>query len=245
MTTKEIIRCFASSKPDRQFSRKELLSWIHDMGLSGNSTEALISLSLNRMLNSGELTKESWGTYTLATQDRYFYMPIPSEEIGEIYRFLKTDLPYTNYCVWNPQVIVPFMRHIPNLQMLIVEVEKIAIESAFNFLQNKGLSRRLFINPSKDDYSHYVNGIPSIIVKPLVSQAPLIDFGGVKMPTIEKIMVDIYGDVDFAYAQGSELYTIYENILSSYQINYKALYRYADRRGRRSQIEDILNTLKI
>lgn len=242
MTTKDIIRCYAGLQPEQRFSRKNLLSWMRDVGLFRDGSEAAINLSLSLMLKSGELIKESWGTYILPLQKKRLFIPIPSKEIRDINQILKVEFSYTRICVWDPQIIVPFMQHIPNLNLLIVEIERIAMEPAFNLLQEKVSDRRVIFNPSSEDYARYVSGFPSIIVKPLISQAPLINFGGINMPSLEKVMVDISGDVEFSFAQGAELYTIYKNLLSSFVVNYKALYRYADRRARRSQIESIVKT---
>ena len=52
----------------------------------------------------------------------------------------------------------------------------------------------------------------------------------------------ISGDVEFGFAQGAELYTIFDNLLSSFVVNLKSLYRYADRRARRSLVENIVKT---
>ena len=245
MTTKEIIRCYAGGQPDQKFSRKGLLAWMHDMGLSNDGTDAAISLALSRMLQSGELMKESWGTYSLTSQKKRLFVPVPGDEIRGISQLLSSEFPYTAKCVWNPEIVVPFMQHIPNLQVLIVEIERIAMEPAFNLLQGRESSRRVVFHPTSDDYAHYVSGFPSIIVKPLVSQSPLIDFGGVSMPSLEKVMVDIALDAEFAFAQGAELNTIYGNILSSFEVNEKALYRYADRRGRRSLIESLIKASEL
>lgn len=240
MTTKEIIRCYASLQPEQRFSRKELLSWMREVGLFRDGSEAAINLSLSLMLKNGELIKESWGTYIIPTQRKRLFIPVPSKEIRDINHLLKEEFPYTNICAWDPQIIVPFMQHIPHLNMLIVEIERIAMEPAFNLLQEKVSERRVIFNPSSEDYARYVSGFPSIIVKPLISQAPLIDFGGINMPRLEKVMVDILGDIEFDFAREGELYTIIENLLSSFDVNCKALYRYADRRSRRSQVDSLL-----
>ena len=240
MTTKEIIRCYASLQPEQRFSRKDLLSWMREVGLFRDGSEAAITLSLSLMLKNGELIKESWGTYLLPIQKKRLFVPVPNKEIRDISRLLKEEFPYTNICVWDPQIIVPFMQHIPNLNLLIVEIERIGMEPAFNLLQEKVSERRVIFNPSSKDYARYVSGFPSIIVKPLISQSPLIDFGGINMPRLEKVMVDILGDIEFDFAREGELYTIIENLLSSFDVNCKALYRYADRRSRRSQVDSLL-----
>ena len=213
---------------------------MREVGLFRDGSEAAITLSLSLMLKNGELIKESWGTYLLPIQKKRLFIPVPSKEIRDTNQLLKEEFPYTNICVWDPQIIVPFMQHIPNLNLLIVEIERIGMEPAFNLLQEKVSERRVIFNPSSDDYARYVSGFPSIIVKPLISQAPLIDFGGINMPRLEKVMVDILGDIEFDFAREGELYTIIENLLSSFDVNYKALYRYADRRSRRSQVDSLL-----
>lgn len=205
-----------------------------------DGSEAAITLSLSLMLKKGELIKESWGTYLLPIQKKRLFIPVPSKEIRDVNQLLKEEFPYTSICIWDPQIIVPFMQHIPNLNLLIVEIERIAMEPAFNLLQEKVSGRRVVFNPSSEDYAHYVSGFPCIIVKPLITQAPLVGFGGLSMPRLEKMMVDISGDVEFGFAQGAELYTIFDNLLSSFDVNYKALYRYADRRSRRSQIDPLV-----
>ncbi len=213
---------------------------MREVGLFRDGSEAAINLSLSLMLKNGELIKESWGTYIIPTQRKRLFIPVPSKEIRDINHLLKEEFPYTNICAWDPQIIVPFMQNIPHLNMLIVEIERIAMEPAFNLLQEKVSERRVIFNPSSEDYARYVSGFPSIIVKPLISQAPLIDFGGINMPRLEKVMVDIIGDIEFDFARERELYTIIENLLSSFDVNYKALYRYADRRSRRSQVDSLL-----
>jgi hypothetical protein len=68
----------------------------------------------------------------------------------------------------------------------------------------------------------------------------MFHWGGILMPSLEKIMVDIIGDVEFTFAQGAELNTIYDTIMSSYEVNNNALFRYADRRGRRGEVERLI-----
>lgn len=240
MTTKEIIRCYAWSQPGLSFSRKGLLSWVQEMGLSESITDSAISLSINRMLQCGELVKKAWGQYSVKERSKRPFFPIPNDVIKRIYQLLKDEFPYTNMCVWDPRIIVPFMQHIPNIQLLIAEVERVAMEPAFNLLQANVPNLRVIFNPSSVDYAHYVSGYPSIVVKPLISQAPMFHWGGILMPSLEKIMVDIISDVEFTFAQGAELNTIYDTVMSSYEVNNKALFRYADRRGRRGEVERLI-----
>jgi hypothetical protein len=61
---------------------------------------------------------------------------------------------------------------------------------------------------------------------------------------LEKILVDAAGDKEMAFAQGSELYTIYENVFSSHTVNKARMLRYASRRNRKEQILKILKSIE-
>ena len=52
------------------------------------------------------------------------------------------------------------------------------------------------------DYIHLDQA--SLIVKPLVSEAPTQEVEGVSSPRLEKLLVDILCDKDFFYLQGQE-----------------------------------------
>lgn len=98
MTAKEIIRCYASLQPEQRFSRKDLLSWMREVGLFRDGSEAAINLSLSLMLKNGELIKESWGTYLLPIQKKRLFIPVPSKEIRDINQLLKEEFSYSDYC---------------------------------------------------------------------------------------------------------------------------------------------------
>ena len=90
--------------------------------------------------------------------------------------------------------------------------------------------------------SDYVDlGEKSIIVKALTTESPVIMIDGVRMPTLEKILVDINADPDFYYLQGDESFYIMQNALSLYSINTPKMLRYASRRGIRETLKTILN----
>lgn len=58
------------------------------------------------------------------------------------------------------------MQHIPNLNLLIVEIERIGMEPAFNLLQEKVSERRVIFNPSSDDYAVMSPAFPASLSNP-------------------------------------------------------------------------------
>ena len=82
------------------------------------------------------------------------------------------------------------------------------------------------------------------MVKALVSEAPIQLINGVNLPTLEKMLVDIFcDDVIFAAQQGSEMRTIFREAMKKYTINENRMLRYADRRRKKESFKQYLNSI--
>lgn len=135
------------------------------------------------------------------------------------------------------------MIHQPGRFYILVEVEKDAAQSVFFYLKEHKTS--VFIEPTKDLIEKYFpDQQETIIVKSLVSEAPLQTINNINIPTIEKILVDIFcDDIIFAAQQGSEMKTIFLEALSKYTVNESRIMRYADRRRKKESFREYLNTI--
>lgn len=235
MTTTLDILHFASQH--RQFTRKELLDYLRkdNHAISVGS----ISIQLQRLVSDNQLIRPQRGIYALAKDVKRSFILIPSLRLKEIGQQIKESFPFTDFCIWSSNTISPFMHHIPNINSIYVDIEREALESVFNLLNNN--DTRVFMMPSSSDFSRYINGNEAIIIRPLISEAPLKIINELKVPTIEKILVDIIGDVEFSYLQGAELYSVYSAIFEQYDINMSKLFRYATRRNRKQEVIQILN----
>jgi len=93
----------------------------------------------------------------------------------------------------------------------------------------------------------YYNYFPDIqnviIVRHLVTEAPVQKIKTIPTVTIEKMLVDLYSDIDFEYLQGNELSFIFKNAFSKYTINENKLLRYANRKGKKEKIIDFIKNL--
>ena len=117
-----------------------------------------------------------------------------------------------------------------------------------NFISNSIFSyRSVFLLPSRQDFEYYVYTTPSsIVIKKLVSQSPLHTVSGIRTPKLEKLLVDLVADSDFYYSyQGNERTTLFRNAFSQYQLSLKTLYRYAQRRKCRQELEAYLHQNQI
>lgn len=146
-------------------------------------------------------------------------------------------------CLWNTSSLNEFMIHQPGRFYLLVEVDKAATQSVFFYLRDNNFT--VFHEPSRDLIEKYISDEKeTLIVKSLVSEAPLQSVGRINMPKIEKILVDIFcDDVIFAAQQGSEMRTIFEVALSKYTVNKNRMLRYADRRSKKGSFCEYLNSI--
>ncbi len=110
------------------------------------------------------------------------------------------------------------------------------MESVFYFLKEK--EKNVFLNPSPDILSRYASGDKeTIIIKPLVSEAPVQKLQGIETITIEKVLVDIFTDeILFAAQQGGEMLQIFSEVYSKYTINESKMLRYADRKRKKEAL---------
>lgn len=235
MITTDILH-FAATKT--QFTRKELIVYLEM--LKQPVSPNVVSIQLDRLVKSKELIRMERGIYGLPSSSLKNYTVIVSDEHKQLFQKIKVQFPFANYCVWSSNVIVSFMHHIPNLNYTYVDVERDVTESIFDFLNNN-IPKRVFLCPNQDEFNRYIVGTDAIIVRKLVSEAPLQMIEGVNTPTIEKIMVDVVGDVEFDFLQGTEITYFYRNVIERYNINKSKLLRYANRHGRRTEVEHLFN----
>ena len=222
----EIIR-FATSK--QSFSRRELVENF------SNLSEKSLSQQLYRLLKSNRLERLTQGVYRLTVS-----LFAVSDEIKQLNEILKKQFPFADFCLWSSNVLMPFMHHIPNLNFIYINVENDVAESVFNFLKDNQ-TKSIFFRPSKEEYERYITGTNAIIVRGLVSESPLQTVENLLVPTLEKVLVDIAGDVEFDFMQGAEITYFYRNVLERHEINKRKLLRYASRRGRREEVEQLYN----
>lgn len=171
------------------------------------------------------------------------YVPEISSVAKSIFKKLKAEFPYANFCVWNTVVLNEFMNHQPYRFFLLVETDRETTNSAFYFLRD--IKKSVFIEPTKDILDKYVvNEKDVVIVKPLISEAPTQNINGVKTATIEKILVDIFCDeVIFSAQQGAEKRTIFEGAFAKYTINQNKMLRYADRRRKKDELNQFIKSI--
>lgn len=201
-----------------------------------------INWRVYNLVQSGVLNRIGRGKFTIGAKK--IYTPKISPKIKSIHSELKKEFPYLRMCIWNTSSFNEFLIHQPGRFHLLIEVDKDAIQSVFFYLKENKFS--VFIEPTKDLNEKYMSDEKeTLIVKSLVSEAPLQTINRINSPSIEKMLVDIFCDeVIFAAQQGSEMRTIFQEAFSKYAINENRMLRYADRRGKKDSFSEYLNSFR-
>ena len=182
------------------------------------------------------------GVYTLVEKQKF--NPELDKMIIKIGKLLESSFDHQVYNIWS----TAWLNEMTELQitsfMIILEVDKDSMQSVFFTLKDKGNFNNVYQKPDETVINTYIseNSEP-IIVKSMISRAPVTRIKKVVIPTIEKILVDLYCDEKLFFAfQGNQLIKIYANCLDKYIINYSRLLNYARRRKREEGIIEFLTT---
>lgn len=240
MTTTERIIQYATLQQG-PFQKKDLAAWLN----GGNaSSSASLQKQLERLVASGKLCKVDWGTYQLNTviKPRLFLTLKP--ETIEMGSYLKQRYPLVDFCIWDAASVIPFMLHVPNIKMTVVDVERLLEQSFPDAIREKYPSVMVLPNPTLEEFIKFGSTKDCIVLHTLTTESPLETFEGLPVPQAEKMLVDIVLNPEFDFLRGSELSHIYREAFADYDISSNRLLRYARRRGCEEEIKRIIDRIK-
>lgn len=179
------------------------------------------------------------GVYTLSPKPQFH--PQVEPKLRAIAIKLTKQFPTARFCVWSTKWLNDWMIHQPCRFLLLVEADAVATESVFYFLKDEHY-KNVFLNPDETLLERYIyEETESIIVKPLVTKAPLEKEKQIVTPSLEKILVDLFIDQKlFSPFQGSELVHIYNTLYSKYTLNITRMTAYAKRRTKEEELLDFM-----
>jgi hypothetical protein len=116
----------------------------------------------------------------------------------------------------------------------------------FLFDQMLSFSKKVYIQPDKETTSRYL--IPqdeAIILTALISEAPTERSGEYISPSIEGILVNAWLEYDQYFKPiGVDIHLVYQQAFAKYNVNKGKLLRYAARRDKRNEINELLKTIE-
>lgn len=77
-----------------------------------------------------------------------------------------------------------------------------------------------------------------ILVKPMITEAPLVDMDGIPVPALEKRLVDQASDKEYASLTSEQVQRLFQQSFELYPVHLSRLYRYAARKGKKAEIEE-------
>ena len=220
-TTNDVSDFFAKTDPD---IKRTTVNW-----------------RIYELVRQGSLKRIGRGMYALGQAD--CFLPVLTKKQQTISARLKKQFPLITFCCWHTSALKEFFQHVAGYDFLLVEVEREAVDAVFHFI--KETHQNTFKEPSREIMENFVLASrDAVIVKSLVSEAPLQEADASTLPTLEKILVDLVADSEiFFFLQGHELLNIFESALGKYTVNTDRLLRYAKRRNKKEELQKILNQI--
>jgi len=219
------------------FTTKEILLFYRESEPSIPSPT--VNWRVYSLVNLGVLIRIGKGKFKLGKGS--LYIPEVDNSVIKISKIVHEKFPFIKYCIWGSSSIIEFGHNIPRTNIVFVDAERDSAESVFHALKEEYKS--VFYRPSKDLYDNYINELQGVvIVRALVSEAPLQLIKKVPTVTIEKILVDALFDEEFEFLRGNEINHVFINAFDRFSVNISKLIRYADRRRKKPEILQILKT---
>ena len=215
--------------------REELVQWL-SVRYPGLSDRTLYWRIFD--LNSrGLLESPGRGIYRLSS--RRAFSPSPATLTKRLARLVKKEFPLLDTRIWETRWVSGWMELQPAHNWTIVETEKEGVDMVFACLSDR--FSHVFHDPDPKVVDLYILPLhEAILVKPLVSEAPLLQIGELASCGPEKILVDIAAEPELFRAQQGELEGIFENAFREITINQSRMRRYARRRNKLETIRTLM-----
>lgn len=223
-------------KENERLSKQKLVGSIkRDFPMWSDNT---INMYLSKLKKEGIINAPSRGIYEM--DSNFPFQPKISHSLKRVFNKVKREFPYITFCIWDTVWLNDFMRHQPFKHYVVIEVEKDASESVFTFLTE--INKNVFFNPDEEIFDRYIhNQNEVLIVKNMVSESPLVEKDKIVIPELEKLLVDMLIDTSLFSAQQNEKEFIMRSVMEKYTLNELKMRRYAVRRNREREIDELLH----
>ncbi len=221
---------------DQEVSTEDIYAWF--ARTEPQIPRTTVNWRVYEMVHSGLLIRVGRGRFRPAALGKPVWAPPRgTDKIAEI---LTKEFPLAASCQWSTGVLTEFQQHLAATPFTVVEVERDALSGVYYRI--KEFAPDTFLEPTRTLVEEHVLGRhDAVVVKTLVSEAPLSGPQGDRRPTLEKLLVDLVADQDlFFFLQGVELWNVYQNAGAKYLIHIDRLLRYAARRGRKNDVARLM-----
>lgn len=120
---------------------------------------------------------------------------------------------------------------------ILVETDRSEADRMLAFLRSKQTGVYSF----KEAVPRIVNLRNAIIIKPIITNAPVVVSSGMTVPSLEKILVDLVADKTFFQMDEAALRKEYQRAFEVYPVNKNRVLRYAGRRSVKEEVEILIS----
>ena len=132
--------------------------------------KSTVNWRIYKLVEKGIIQRIGRGKYRLGIQKAF--TPLVNKATKTLYTTLKSEHPYLDISIWSTVCVSQWMLYIPEINKIIIDVEKGTEDSVFYFLSD--IRKNVFLNPTRDILDKYAQENKNqIIVKNLVTDAPL------------------------------------------------------------------------
>ena len=200
-----------------------------------------VNWRIYNLVQNGIIERVGKGVFRIG-KNNYFY-PELDLKLKTLHNKIQNQFPVISFCIWKNTFLDEFTRHHSSKNFTIIEAEKEVSESIYYFIKEN--NKFAFFNPSSHILEEFIFNIKDpIIIKSMISEAPLQIIKDYQTVTLEKMLVDVFCDEElFFIYQGKEMRSIFKEAFEKYSINTNKLLRYASRRGKKEEINKYINQI--
>ncbi|GMQ28061.1 DUF6577 family protein [Algoriphagus confluentis] len=196
---------------------------------------------LNQLKKEKLLFQKGRGIYTFKYKPEF--SPELSLKAKRTYNKIKAV--YTGkLVVWDTDLLKEIAGVELSKHWIFIGLRKEDMDSLFEDL--KSSSKPVYIQPDKEIINRYI--LPqeaAVILTALISETPIVHVGDYHFPSIEGILVNAWFEYEqFLRPFGIEIHQLYENAFAKYNVNKSKLLRYAARRDKRKEINELLKSIE-
>lgn len=223
---------------DGSFTGNELYSVLREY--YPNLKKSTFYWQVHELKRKGKITSIKKGVYML-TVNKKVYEPLISNSQRKISKLIMKTYNDIAYCSWNSNRLNDFSKHQATNNVLLVNVERDMLKPVFHLLQDSNI-KNLYLTPDSNIIDNYISEAKeSVAIIPLITKSPIMEVSGIPVPTLEKMLVDVFCDDKLLNAySGEELVIIYRNAFEEYVIDIARMRSYSRRRNKEHQLKKFL-----
>ena len=200
----------------------------HFKALMPGIPEQTVFSRIRALERQGVIYESGRGKYTLGSKPEYRIELTP--KMRELNSLIMSEFINTGFCI---------SLHKGN--NILIETDKGAVESVTAFLR----SRYPGVYSFREAAHRRTELEDSIVVKPLVTNSPLLSQDGMDVPSLEKALVDIVADRDFFRYDDELIMNEYQRAFEVYPINSNRILRYAGRRNMADPVSTFISSVNM